>query len=95
MSIFPEKNKMDYESNIKSQVSSELKYIIDNSNTRFLIYILKSIKNIHNFEWMRFIESAKIDFEIKYTKYYRDYPNEFDEFLLYGKVEKWEILNEN
>ena len=95
MSLFPEQNKMDYESNIKSKVVSEIKDIVDNSNTRFLIYILKSIKNINNLEWLRFIESAKIAFEAKYNKYYRDYPNEFDEFLLYEKVEKWEILNEN
>ncbi len=95
MSLFPEQNKMDYESNLKNKIASEIKDIVDNSNTRFLIYILKSIKNINNFEWLRFIENEKIAFEAKYNKYYRDYPNEFDEFLLYEKVEKWEILNEN
>lgn len=95
MSIFPEQNKMDFESNLKNKIASEIKDIVDNSNIRFLIYILKSIKNMNNFDWLSFIEHAKIAFEVKYNKYYRDYPNEFDEFLLYEKVEKWEILNEN
>ena len=44
MSLFPEQNKMDYESNLKNKIASEIKDIVDNSNTRFLIYILKSIR---------------------------------------------------